>query len=150
MVIASAEMDEITTPALATPAEKIMALLSSKHFNVIYDLPYKGSEESIIALLQQCESLIDTISLAVPSGHLEAAIQIADGSLITVLPAAEIRNLTRAIVEKDQALVDVMPQLRKILWRVLRAIEISIILDSSVLFRLAADIVNHRRWGKIQ
>jgi hypothetical protein len=150
MVIAHAEATESQTSNEATAEEKIMALLTSKQFGVIYDTPYQGGEEKIIALLQRCESLIDTITHATNPAALEAAIQIADACLIPALPAAEVRNLVRTIVEKDVTLVTHMPQLRKILWRVYRAIELSLILDPKVLSRIAADIANQRQWGSLR
>lgn len=137
------------TPPQSTEAAaaKIHALLSSKQYGVIYETPYQGEEDRIVILLQQCETLNTLLANAKLQPSLEMAVRVIDSVLVPVLPGQEVRTLVKTIVDKDPNLINHMPQVRQMLERVYRAIELSMILDPKVLERISADIANQSNWG---
>lgn len=127
--------------------EQILALLNSKQFDILYDSSYRGDDDRIIALMHMCESLCAAISSGQSKEGLENGVQMFDSALLVCLPAQEVRTIITTIIKRDTNLIHQMPQMRKMLWRVYRAAELSVILAPDVLERIAADVMNQNKWG---
>jgi hypothetical protein len=131
---------EITRP------EEILALLASKQFDIVYNTPYRGDDQKIMSLLHQSEELCASLAVAAMSPSLISAVGVIDACLIPALPAPEVKNLITTIVKKDPSLIPYMPHTRKMMSNVFRAVELSSILNPSVLARIAADVASQEPW----
>jgi len=120
--------------------EEVIALLSSRQMDVVYAIGYRGSDEEIMTILQRCEEFCANLMQAPHTSRLELGVVFLDAALLTSHPAQEVRNLIQTIIRKDPELIKHMPQLQLLLKRILRAVELSMIFNQSVLDRLIADI----------
>lgn len=126
--------------------EEVTALLSSKQMDVVYAIGYRGSDEEIMTILQRCEEFCANLMQAPNTSRLELAVIFLDAALLTSHPAQEVRNLIQTIIRKDPNLIRLMPQLQLLLQRIMRAVELSMILNQAVLERLIADIGAQNQW----
>lgn len=134
---------------ILTSPEKIIALIDSRQFTIIYDRPLPGDDRQVLGLLQQCEDFVYSLRSTPNLTSLALVVPSIDSGLIPCLPAEESRAIIRAIAERDVSLVQYMPQVRQMLWRVYRAIEMSWILDPDVLERIRVDVANQKVWSAV-
>lgn len=120
--------------------EKVMALLNSKQFDVVYDMTYRGSEIDIERLIERCERLREAIACANSLKSLEIAVVIIDACILSNLPTPEIRSMIATIINRSPELISQMPHLSNMLERVYRAVAISLILDPKAINRVIQDV----------
>lgn len=126
----------------------ISAIVSARQFNVIYDTTYQyQDEEKLVRLMKRCERITHFIANATSPASLESALHLADAALVPILPIDEVRILIKTVVQKDVRLIRHMPEVRKMLGRVLRAIETSRLFNPTDLRRITADIEHQKRAG---
>lgn len=143
------ETGEISADSFAEitlTGKKVLALIDSDQFDVIYDAPYRGGDDDVMALVSQCEVMTRAILEADRREPLIAAVQLLDACLLVQTPATELRNMVKALVSKDPSLIDHMPQLRALLGLVLRAIEISYVLNPATLAAISRDVSERKNW----
>lgn len=135
---------ELGISASATEAS-IIALLSSRQFEVIYDQPYRGTDEEVMNLITQCDNLINTLAGAKVNDRLELLVAAIDACLLDNLQAQEVRTIIKTIVKKDIRLLSHMPRTRAMLEHVLRAVRLSQLLAPSKLRKLTQDIQRYQQ-----
>ncbi len=133
----------------ATATSKIMALLRSQQFSVLYDIPSRTGAQGIENFAQRCDSLQTLISKSSDQTALAEAVRIIDNDFVPSLPLTELRQIIHAIIEKDLNLTQHMPQFREMLRQTSRALEVSMVFDATVLDRLTQDLVNQERSGNL-
>lgn len=126
---------------------KIMALLNSSQFDVIYSVPYRGDEDDVMRLVHRCDSYRARISQATNINSLRRGLMILDATLIQKLPSTELRQLVTTIVNRDPSLIDGMPRLRGLLSKTFRAIDLSLIMNPTVLSAISKDVVGRNLTG---
>lgn len=123
----------------------VMALLSSRQFEVIYQEPYRGSDEEVQNILNLCDGLILQLGSAQVNDRLELAVGVIDACLIDNLHAQEVRTLIKTIVEKDISLLNHMPCTKAMLARVLRAVGLSNLLAPAKIRRITQDVRQYQQ-----
>lgn len=120
--------------------EKVMALLNSKQFDVVFDMTYRGSEMDIERTIERCERLRELIACGDSLKSLELAVVIIDACILPNLPTPEIRAMVSTIINRSPDLISQMPHLSNMLERVYRAVAISLILDPKAINRVIQDV----------
>jgi len=127
-----------------TPAH-VMALLSSRQFEVIYQEPYRGTDEEVQNILNLCDGLIQQLGSAQVNDRLALAVGVIDACLIDNLHAQEVRTLIKTIVQKDVSLLNHMPCTKAMLARVLRAVGLSNLLAPAKIRRITQDVRQYQQ-----
>jgi len=122
----------------------VIALLSSRQFEVIYQEPYRGTDEEVQNMLNLCDSLIQQLSAAEVNDRLTLAVGVIDACLIDNLHAQEVRTLIKTIVQKDIRLLNHMPCTKAMLARVLRAVGLSNLLAPAKIRRITQDVLQYQ------
>lgn len=123
----------------------VVALLASRQFEVIYQVPYRGTDEEVQNILNRCDDLIQQLSAAEVNDRLSLAVGVIDACLIDNLHAQEVRSLVKTIVQKDIRLLSHMPCTKAILSRVLRAVGLSNLLSPEKIRRIAKDVRQYQQ-----
>lgn len=123
----------------------VVALLGSRQFEVIYQAPYRGTDEEVLSILSHCEVLIQQLSNAPVNDRLTLAVGVIDACLIDNLHAQEVRALIKAIVKKDVGLLNHMPCTKAMLARVLRAVGLSSLLAPAKIRRITQDVRQYQQ-----
>lgn len=123
----------------------VVALLASRQFEVIYQVPYRGTDEEVQNILNQCDALIHQLSSAEVNDRLTLAVGVIDACLIDNLHAQEVRSLIKAIVQKDVQLLSHMPCTKAMLARVLRAVGLSNLLAPEKIRRITRDVQQYQQ-----
>lgn len=134
-------MNVINTMASA----HVIALLASRQFEVIYQVPYRGTDEEVQNILNQCDALIHQLNSAEVNDRLALAVSVIDSCLIDNLHAQEVRSLIKAIVQKDVQLLSHMPCTKAMLARVLRAVGLSNLLAPEKIRRITRDVQQYQQ-----
>ena len=134
-------MNVINTMASA----HVVALLASRQFEVIYQVPYRGTDEEVQNILNLCDGLIQQISVAEVNDRLTLAVGVIDACLIDNLHAQEVRSLIKTIVQKDIQLLSHMPCTKAMLARVLRAVGLSNLLAPEKIRRITRDVQQYQQ-----
>lgn len=121
-------------------ATKIMYLLSSQHYNVLYGKAYRGEDDRIINLIDHCETTGIRIREATDVDSLPFIVGIIDANLIQEMPANELRRLCREILDRDEKLINYMPQLKARLAKICRSMDMNEMLQPSVLSEIIRDV----------
>lgn len=129
----------------AMTGAQAMALLSSRQFEVIYQVPYRGTDEEVQNVLNLCDGLNQQLSVAQVNDRLELAVGVIDACLIDNLHAQEVRSLIKTIVQKDVRLLAHMPCTRAMLARVLRAVNLSALLAPEKIRKIARDLRQYQQ-----
>lgn len=122
----------------------VIALLSSRQFEVIYQQPYRGTDEEVQNMLNLCDALIHQLSAAEVNDRLSLAVGVIDACLIDNLHAQEVRTLIKTIVQKDIRLLNHMPCTKAMLARVLRAVGLSNLLAPAKIRRITQDVLQYQ------
>lgn len=122
----------------------VVALLSSRQFEVIYQEPYRGTDEEVQNILNLCDGLIQQIGGAEVNDRLALAVGVIDACLIDNLHAQEVRMLIKTIVQKDIGLLNHMPCTKAMLARVLRAVGLSNLLAPAKIRRITQDVLQYQ------
>lgn len=122
----------------------VIALLSSRQFEVIYQEPYRGSDEDVQNMLNLCDALIQQLGVAKVNDRLMLAVGVIDACLIDNLHAQEVRALIKTIVQKDIRLLNHMPCTKAMLARVLRAVGLSNLLAPAKIRRITQDVLQYQ------
>jgi len=123
----------------------VVALLASRQFEVIYQVPYRGTDEEVQNILNMCDGLIQQISVAEVNDRLALAVSVIDSCLIDNLHAQEVRSLVKTIVQKDIQLLLHMPCTKAMLARVLRAVGLSNLLAPEKIRRITRDVQQYQQ-----
>lgn len=123
----------------------VVALLASRQFEVIYQVPYRGTDEEVQNILNLCDGLIQQISDAEVNDRLTLAVGVIDACLIDNLHAQEVRSLIKTIVQKDIRLLSHMPCTKAMLARVLRAVGLSNLLAPEKIRRITRDVQQYQQ-----
>lgn len=123
----------------------VVALLASRQFEVIYQVPYRGTDEEVQNILNMCDGLIQQISVAEVNDRLALAVSVIDSCLIDNLHAQEVRSLVKTIVQKDIQLLSHMPCTKAMLARVLRAVGLSNLLAPEKIRRITRDVQQYQQ-----
>ena len=123
----------------------VVALLASRQFEVIYQVPYRGTDEEVQNILNMCDGLIQQISVAEVNDRLALAVSVIDSCLIDNLHAQEVRSLVKTIVQKDIQLLSHMPCTKAMLARVLRAVGLSNLLAPEKIRRITKDVQQYQQ-----
>lgn len=123
----------------------VVALLASRQFEVIYQVPYRGTDEEVQNILNLCDGLLQQIGRAEVNHRLMLALSVIDACLIDNLQAQEVRSLIKAIVQKDVQLLGHMPCTKAMLARVLRAVGLSNLLAPEKIRRITRDVQQYQR-----
>ncbi|MBY0242570.1 MAG: hypothetical protein K2X55_24980 [Burkholderiaceae bacterium] len=123
----------------------VVALLASRQFEVIYQVPYRGTDEEVQNILNLCDGLIQQISAAEVNDRLTLAVGVIDACLIDNLHAQEVRSIIKTIVQKDIELLSHMPCTKAMLARVLRAVGLSNLLAPEKIRRIAKDVQQYQQ-----
>jgi hypothetical protein len=123
----------------------VVALLASRQFEVIYQVPYRGTDEEVQNILNMCDGLIQQISIAEVNDRLGIAVSVIDSCLIDNLHAQEVRSLVKTIVQKDIQLLSHMPCTKAMLARVLRAVGLSNLLAPEKIRRITKDVQQYQQ-----
>ncbi len=123
----------------------VLALLASRQFEVIYQAPYRGTDEEVHNILNFCDALVQSIAVAKVNDRLSLAVSVIDACLIDNLHAQEVRTLIKTIVKKDIGLLHHMPCTKAMLARVLRAVSLSNLLAPEKIRRIAQDVQQYQR-----
>lgn len=126
------------------PGSHLVALLTSKPFEVVYIGPYRGGGDEIVRSLNQCDNLINGIAKADLSDSLILAIGAIDACLIKNLNGSEIRTLATTILNHDARLLQHAPVTRSILAHTFRAVECCKLTDPSIIRRITRDLKEYR------
>jgi hypothetical protein len=129
----------------AMTSAHVMALLASRQFEVIYQVPYRGTDEEVQNILNRCDELIHQLSSAEVTERLTLAVGVIDACLIDNLHAQEVRSLIKAIVQKDVQLLSHMPCTKAMLARVLRAVGLSDLLAPEKIRRITRDVQQYQQ-----
>ena len=122
----------------------VLALLASRQFEVIYQAPYRGTDEEVHNILNFCDALVQSIAVAKVNDRLSLAVSVIDACLIDNLHAQEVRTLIKTIVKKDIGLLHHMPCTKAMLARVLRAVSLSNLLAPEKIRRIAQDVQQYQ------
>lgn len=122
----------------------VIALLSSRQFEVIYQQPYRGSDEEVQRGLNLCDALVQQLDAAEVNDQLRLAIGVIDACLIDNLHAQEVRSLIKTIAQKDVGLLIHMPCTKAMLARVLRAVGLSNLLAPAKIRRITQDVLQYQ------
>jgi len=123
----------------------VVALLSSRQFEVIYQVPYRGTDEEVQNILNLCDGLIQQLNGAEVNDRLSLAVSVIDSCLIDNLHAQEVRSLIKVIVQKDVQLLSHMPCTKAMLARVLRAVGLSNLLAPEKIRRITRDVQQYQQ-----
>lgn len=143
--VAVARPDPVMNVINAMTEAHVVALLSSRQFEVIYQVPYRGTDEEVQNILNLCDGLIQSISAAEVNDRLSLAVGVIDACLIDNLHAQEVRSLIKTIVQKDVRLLNHMPCTKAMLARVLRAVGLSNLLAPEKIRRITRDVQQYQR-----
>jgi hypothetical protein len=124
---------------------QVVALLSSRQFEVIYQVPYRGTDEEVQSILNMCDGLLQGIAAAEVNDRLMLAVGVIDACLIDNLHAHEVRSLIKTIVQKDIQLLSHMPCTKAMLARVLRAVGLSNLLAPEKIRKITRDVQLYQR-----
>jgi hypothetical protein len=138
------------SPIAIALRQRTLALVASKQFDVIFEVPYRGTEEEIVSLLNRCESLNAAIARAPNAESLVLVVQIIDACLVNNLPTAELRSLIRTVIDRDPLLINHMPTIKSMLHRVYRAVTLSVMLQPSTIRQIAMDVASRNSLGAVQ
>lgn len=127
---------------------KVMILLTSAQFDVLYSVPYRGDDEVVVNMMRRIETLCADIAASTSSTGLIAAVRLLDACLFRELPATELRTLSQTILNKDPQLLRHMPILQDMLMTLYRAVDLSDMLNPSVLSAITRDVVERNKWGR--
>lgn len=123
---------------------QVVALLASRQFEVIYQEPYRGTDEEVQNMLILCDTLIQQLGAAEVNDRLALAVNVIDACLIDNLHAQEVRTVIRTIVQKDIRLLNHMPCTKAMLARVLRAVGLSNLLAPAKIRRITQDVLQYQ------
>lgn len=123
----------------------VIALLASRQFEVIYQVPYRGTDEEVQSILNMCDGLVQGIAAAEVNERLALAVSVIDACLIDNLHAHEVRSLIKTIVQKDVQLLGHMPCTKAMLARVLRAVGLSNLLAPEKIRKITRDVQQYQQ-----
>jgi len=141
----AARPDPVMTVINTMTSAHVTALLSSRQFEVIYQVPYRGTDEEVQNTLNLCDGLIQQIGAAEVGDRLCLAVSVIDSCLIDNLHAQEVRSIIKAIVQKDVQLLTHMPCTKAMLARVLRAVGLSNLLAPDKIRRITRDVQQYQQ-----
>lgn len=139
-----ARPDPVMTVINSMSDAHVIALLASRQFEVIYQEPYRGTDEEVQNMLDLCDRLIQQIGGAEVNDRLTLAVGVIDACLIDNLHAQEVRMLIKTIVQKDIRLLNHMPCTKAMLARVLRAVGLSNLLAPNKIRRITQDVLQYQ------
>jgi len=143
--VAAARPDPVMNVINGMSQAHVMALLSSRQFEVIYQEPYRGTDEEVQNILNLCDGLIHQLGAAQVNDRLALAVGVIDACLIDNLHAQEVRTLIKTIAQKDVALLNHMPCTKAMLARVLRAVGLSNLLAPAKIRRITQDVRQYQQ-----
>lgn len=132
-------------PNYSISRDAVLALLETPQFGEIRDPTYRMNDEAILRLIEQCDSLSETIALASNLRHLSMAMAATDATILKSLPSPELKKILTVTVNRDPSLILGMPIAQSILKKVSSGISMSGYLDPAVLDRLEADLVAQKK-----
>ncbi len=138
------------SPLAIAIRSRTLALIASKQFDVIFEVPYRGTEEEIVSLLNRCESLNEAIARTQSTESLELVVQIIDACLVNNLPTAELRSLIRTVIDREPLLINHMPTVKSMLQRVYRAVALSVMLQPATIRQITMDVASRNTLGTVQ
>jgi hypothetical protein len=120
--------------------ELVMMLLGVKHTDVVYATGYRGTDDEIMSMMTRSEEFCSSFMNSVNRASRELGVVFFDAALLNTQPLQELRNIIQTIARKDPTLLGQMPQLQELLARIVKAIELSILVVPERLERIADDI----------
>lgn len=123
----------------------ISAVLKSKQFETLNFQPYRGSDTEVLRHLAMTDEFVGRLMVAEMNENFYEVIMAIDACMIDNLNVQEQRAVIRAIARRDVKLLQRMPRTRLMLLRALNSIELSDLMRTSRLRRIAEDVKRYHQ-----